>query len=103
MPTQLVYLDATAPDAGATRLCPGSHRNGGGLHGGLYSDRTAEGGPGRIKEEAVLAHGGWIEPEMKIGARCPSPLTILPLRRYSLVVVVVVCPCPSRFPSQLLF
>ena len=66
----LRYLDETAPNAGATRLCPGSHKGAGGLHGGLYSTETAEGGPGRISEAAVQAQGGWIEPHMQVGDAC---------------------------------
>ena len=67
--TLLLYLDATAPDAGATMLAPGSHKDSGGLNGGLHSDDTADpaGGPGRIKEEAVEANGGWVTPEMNPG------------------------------------
>ena len=67
--TLLLYLDSTAHDAGATMLAPGSHKDSGGLHGGLHSDDTADpaGGPGRIKEAAVEANGGWVTPEMNPG------------------------------------
>lgn len=65
--TCLVYLDATCPGAGATKVAVGSHKNAGGLNGGIYSDQRKRGGYfGGIADSALQGYE-IVQPEMRVG------------------------------------
>jgi hypothetical protein len=65
--TCLVYLDETSAGAGATKVAVGSHKNAGGLNGGIWrQDRKRGGYFGGIADSAVDSYE-IVQPEMRVG------------------------------------